>query len=169
MTKDGVVDAPRSEAARTRAAARTVQKRPVELAPTPPVKGTWTTPITRDPLDVPIEEKVALLLAANEAALKVPKDPLRQLGPAAAARGEDARDDRRHARHADVRSRRARRSRATAIGDGDFQSYNEELAPRGSGWEYIAVARHAGQRREVGVARRREADGASRWTWAATT
>jgi TldD protein len=26
---------------------------------------------------------------------------------------------------------------ATAIGDGDFQSYTEELAPRGSGWEYI--------------------------------
>ena len=48
-----------------------MQKRPVELAPTPAVKGTWKTPITRDPLDVPIEEKVALLLAANEAALKV--------------------------------------------------------------------------------------------------
>ena len=29
------------------------------------------TPVTRDPLDVPIEEKVALLFAANEAALKV--------------------------------------------------------------------------------------------------
>ena len=26
---------------------------------------------------------------------------------------------------------------ATAIGDGDFQSYDEELAPRGMGWEYV--------------------------------
>jgi TldD protein len=26
---------------------------------------------------------------------------------------------------------------ATAINDGDFQSYTEELAPRGQGWEYI--------------------------------
>jgi TldD protein len=26
---------------------------------------------------------------------------------------------------------------ATAVGDGDFQSYEEELAPRGMGWEYI--------------------------------
>ena len=26
---------------------------------------------------------------------------------------------------------------ATAIGTGDFQSYEEELAPRGSGWEYV--------------------------------
>ena len=84
MTKDGVVAAAK-EAARLARAARTVQKRPVELAPTPAVQGTWKTPITRDPLDVPIEEKVALLLAANEA----------------------ARDDGRHARDADVRARRA--------------------------------------------------------------
>ena len=26
---------------------------------------------------------------------------------------------------------------ATAVGDGDFQSYDEELAPRGAGWEYV--------------------------------
>ena len=71
MTKDGVVKAAR-EAARLAKAARTVQKRPVELAPTPVVKGTWMTPVSRDPLEVPIEEKVALLFAANEAALKVP-------------------------------------------------------------------------------------------------
>src|SRR5690349_2580369 len=58
MTKDGVVAAAR-EAARLARAAKSVQKRPVELAPTPAVKGTWKTPITRDPLDVPIEEKVA--------------------------------------------------------------------------------------------------------------
>jgi TldD protein len=72
MTKEGVVAAAK-EAARLARAARSVQRRPVELAPAPAVKGTWKTPTTRDPLDVPIEEKVALLLAANEAALKVPK------------------------------------------------------------------------------------------------
>ena len=71
MTKDGVVKAAR-EAARISRAAKTVQKRPVELAPAPVVKGTWMTPVTRDPIDVPIEEKVALLFATNEAALKVP-------------------------------------------------------------------------------------------------
>jgi TldD protein len=26
---------------------------------------------------------------------------------------------------------------ATAVGQGGFQQYTEELAPRGSGWEYI--------------------------------
>jgi TldD protein len=53
------------------AAALTAQKRPVVLAPAPAVTGTWMTPITRDSLDVSIEEKVALLFATNEAALKV--------------------------------------------------------------------------------------------------
>jgi TldD protein len=52
-------------------AARTVQRRPVELAPAPTVTGLWITPIKRDPVDVPLEDKIALLLKANEAALKV--------------------------------------------------------------------------------------------------
>ncbi len=51
--------------------ARAVQARRVELAPVKPVTGTWITPVTRDPLDVPLEDKIALLLATNEAALKV--------------------------------------------------------------------------------------------------
>src|SRR5262245_40555463 len=71
MSTEGVVKAAR-EAARLSRAAKSVQKRPIELAPTPVIKGTWMTPVTRDPLEVPIEEKVALLFAANEAALKVP-------------------------------------------------------------------------------------------------
>ena len=49
-----------------------MRKRRVELAPVKPVTGTWMTPVRRDPIDVPLEEKIALLLAANEAALKVP-------------------------------------------------------------------------------------------------
>ncbi len=52
-------------------AARAVQKRGVELAPVTPVVGTWITPVRQDPLEVAIEDKIALLLAANEAALKV--------------------------------------------------------------------------------------------------
>jgi hypothetical protein len=38
-------------------AAREVHKRRVELAPIKPVQGTWITPVRRDPLDVPPEEK----------------------------------------------------------------------------------------------------------------
>ncbi len=47
MTKDGVVKAAR-EAARISRAAKSAQRRPIELAATPAVKGTWMTPVTRD-------------------------------------------------------------------------------------------------------------------------
>ena len=135
LTKEGAQGVAR-EAARLARAARTTQKRPVELAPVTPVKGTWKTPVTRDPVDVPIEEKVALLLAANEAALKVPKvrfvnsgmQLLREEKTLATSEGTLV---------TQTFVRVGPQFNATAIGDGDFQSYSEELAPRGQGWEYI--------------------------------
>ena len=135
MTKDGVVKAAR-EAARIARAARTVQKRPVELAPTPVVKGTWMTPVTRDPIEVPIEEKVALLFAANEAALKVPGvrfvtsglQLLREIKTYVNSEGTET---------TQTFIRVGPGFSATAVGQGLFQQYTEELAPRGSGWEYI--------------------------------
>jgi TldD protein len=135
LTLEGAQGAAR-EAARLARAARTTQKRPVELAPVTPVKGTWRTPVARDPVDVPIEEKVALLLAANEAALKVPKvrfvnsgmQLLREEKTLATSEGTLV---------TQTFVRVGPQFTATAIGDGDFQSYTEELAPRGQGWEYI--------------------------------
>ena len=62
MTRAGVQAAAR-EAITLSRAAHTVQRRPVELAPATPVTGTWMTPVQRDPIDVPLEEKIALLLA----------------------------------------------------------------------------------------------------------
>jgi len=135
MTKDGVARAAR-EAARLSRAAKSVQKRPIELAPAPVVKGEWKTPVQRDPLEVPIEEKVALLFAANEAALKVPGvrfvntqlQLLREIKMYANTEGTDT---------TQTFIRVGPGFSATAVGQGGFQSYNEELAPRGEGWEYI--------------------------------
>jgi TldD protein len=135
MTKESIARAAQ-EAVRLAKAARAVQKRPVVLAPVAAVKGTWRTPVQRDPVDVPIEEKVALLLAANEAALKVPK--IRFVNSGMALLREEktlATTDGTLVTQTYVRV--GPQFSATAIGDGDFQSYNEELAPRGSGWEYI--------------------------------
>lgn len=51
---------------------RASQLRPVVLAPTPGNQiGTWKSPITTDPFTIAVPEKVAVLLAATEAALKV--------------------------------------------------------------------------------------------------
>ena len=135
MSKDGVVKAAR-EAARIARAAHSVQKRPVELAATPPVKGQWMMPIKRDPLEVPIEDKVALLFATNEAALKVPgvrfvnsgMQLLREIKTYINSEGTST---------TQTFIRVGPAFSATAIGAGGFQQYTEELAPRGSGWEYI--------------------------------
>ncbi len=135
MSRAGIQQAAR-EAVRLARAARAVQKRPVELSPVAAVKGTWRTPITRDPIDVPIEEKVALLLAANEAALKVPR--VRFVNSSMALLREEktlATTDGTLTTQTFVRV--GPMFNATAIAEGDFQSYSEELAPRGSGWEYI--------------------------------
>src|SRR5262245_50534479 len=70
MTKASVQSAVLDAAAMSRAA-RAVQRHKVELAPTQPARGTWITPASRDPLEVSLEEKITLLLATNEAALKV--------------------------------------------------------------------------------------------------
>jgi TldD protein len=135
LTKDGVRLAAR-EAARIARAARSVQRRPVELAPVKPVVGTWRTPIQVDPLEVAIEDKVALLLAANEAALKV--KGIRFVNSGMALLREEkhlATTDGTMVSQTFVRV--GPQFTATAIGNGDFQSYSHELAPRGSGWEYI--------------------------------
>jgi TldD protein len=135
MTKEGIAGAAQ-EAVRLAKAARTVQRAPVVLAPVAAVKGTWRTPVTRDPVDVPIEEKVALLLTANEAALKVPK--IRFVNSGLQLLREEktlATTDGTLVTQTYVRV--GPQFSATAIDNGDFQSYTEELAPRGSGWEYI--------------------------------
>jgi TldD protein len=117
-------------------AARALRRRRVELAPVEPVTGTWITPVRRDPIDVPIEEKIALLLAANEAALKVPGvrfasssvAALKEIKTLVTSEGTVV---------TQTFMRVGPSFSATAVGSGDFQSYAEELAPRGAGWEYV--------------------------------
>jgi TldD protein len=71
LTKDQVLALVKRAMAQAQAN-RTALVRPVVLAPvTPTPNGTWNTPIEIDPFSVAIEDKVALLLAANDAALKV--------------------------------------------------------------------------------------------------
>ena len=135
MTRSGVQSAAREAIALSRAA-KTVQRRSVELAPSPPVTGTWITPVQRDPMEVPLEEKIAMLLAANEAALRVKNvrfvnsgfQLLREVKTLLTTEGTNV---------TQTFIRVGPYFSATAIGAGDFQTYEQELAPRGQGWEYI--------------------------------
>ena len=71
LTRDEVARVARQAADQARAN-RAALVRPVVLAPAAPATGTWRGPwVKTDPFDVAIEDKVALLLQANEAALKV--------------------------------------------------------------------------------------------------
>jgi TldD protein len=135
LTRTGVQKAAGDAAALSRAA-RTVQRRPVELAPATKITGTWITPVRRDPVDVPLEDKIALLLRANEAALKVKNVRfvnsslalLREVKTLVTSEGTNV---------TQTTIRVGPQFSATAIGTNDFQSYDEELAPRGQGWEYV--------------------------------
>ena len=135
MTRAGAQNAARDAAVLSRAA-RTVQNRRVELAPVTPAQGTWMTPVRRDPLEVPLEDKIALLLAANEAALKVKGVRfvnsglalLREIKTLVTSEGTNI---------TQTMIRVGPSFSATAVASGDFQTYQEEIAPRGQGWEYL--------------------------------
>ncbi len=135
MTRAGAQNAAKEAVALSRAA-RSVQRRPVELAPTTPVTGTWITPVRRDPIEIPLEQKIALLLAANEAALKIKNVRfvssglalLREVKTLVTSEGTNV---------TQTTIRVGPQFAATAIGSGDFQTYEQELAPRGEGWEYV--------------------------------
>ncbi|MEO8623518.1 MAG: DNA gyrase modulator, partial [bacterium] len=71
LTKDSIAGVTRLALEQAKAN-RASQLKPVILAPTPGNQiGEWKSPIKTDPFTVPIPDKVALLLAANEAAAKV--------------------------------------------------------------------------------------------------
>jgi TldD protein len=117
-------------------AARAVRRRRVELAPVAPVTGTWMTPARKDPIEVPVEEKIALLLAANEAALKM-KGVTFASSSVAALREIKTLVTSEGTAVTQTFVRVGPTFSATAVRDGDFQSFAEELAPRGEGWEYV--------------------------------
>jgi TldD protein len=74
MSPTAVAGAARQAVAIAKANSR-LQDRPVQLAPTPGVgEVAWKTPISKNAMEVPIGEKVDLLLAVNAAAMKAGAD-----------------------------------------------------------------------------------------------
>jgi TldD protein len=122
---------------------RRALRRPVTLAPTAAVKdGRWRSPIETDPFDIPIEDKVALLLRANAEALKVPG--ARFVNSSLAF----VRDEKTYASTDDVFTvqqiyRCLPQLTVTAVDSarGAFETRNSaEVAPMGLGWEWVLKA-----------------------------
>jgi TldD protein len=137
------VQALAQDAVRTARAATPVQKRAVVLAPVAPVVGTWQTPVAVDPSEVPVEEKIALLLKTNEAALGV-KGVRFVNSSLAVLREEKTLATTDGTFTVQTFHRVGPQFTATAIASGDFQTYSHEIAPRGAGWEYVTGLDMAG-------------------------
>ena len=136
LTKDEVARVAKQAVAQARAN-RSAQVRPVVLAPSPAVTGTWNSPIEIDPFNVAIEEKVGLLLKAKEAALAVKGARfvsssmffLREEKTFASTDGSFT---------AQVIYRTQPAMTITAVGNGDFASRESvDVAPRGLGYEHV--------------------------------
>src|SRR5262245_13041235 len=70
LSRDGVDRAAARAVAIARASAL-CRRGEVRLAPVSPARATWRTKVEIDPFSVPVEEKIALLLRADEAARRV--------------------------------------------------------------------------------------------------
>ena len=139
MSEDDVARATRQAVAQARANAAT-QLRPVELASTEVhPDGRWTSPISIDPFSVAIEDKVALLFAANRAAMQVPG--VRFVTSALSFLREDkffANTEGTVTDQTIYRTTPGTNVTAVAADGSDFQSRSStDVAPRGLGWEYV--------------------------------
>ncbi len=139
LTRDEVARVAKLAVAQARAN-RSALIRPVVLAPTPVVTGTWNSPIEIDPFAVAIEDKVSLLLAANQAALAVKGAKfvnssmffLREEKTFASTDGSFT---------VQTIYRTSPSMTVTATGNGDFATRESvDVAPRGLGYEHVRDA-----------------------------
>jgi TldD protein len=145
LTKDSIANVTRLALEQAKAN-RASQLRPVVLAPTPGNQvGEWKSPIRTDPFTVPIPEKVALLLAANEAALKV--KGVRQASSNMFFLREEKTlmtSDGSYIVQTIYRTSPGMNITAVSEDRSDFQSFqSNEIAPMGLGYEHVLDARMA--------------------------
>jgi TldD protein len=139
LSPDGIAAAARQAVAQAKAN-RAAQVRPHQLAPVQPTaNGEWKSPIKVDPFDVPVADKVALLLAANEAALKV--KGVRFVNSGIQFLREEktfASTDGTFTVQTLYRTTPSMNITAVAADNSDFQSRNSaEVAPMGRGYEHV--------------------------------
>jgi TldD protein len=143
LTADEMVRVARQAVAQAQAN-RAALERPVVLAPvTPTANGTWRGPAEIDPFDVPIEEKVALLLDANAAALKVPGAKFVNSGMFFLREEKTlATSDGTYVVQTIFRSQPQMTVTAVASDMSDFQSrQSNDIQPMGRGYEHVRDAK----------------------------
>ena len=117
---------------------RAARRRPVELAPVDAYVDEWRTPIERDPFEVPLAEKTDLLLAVNEAALKV--DGAKFSNASMLFQNEQkffASTEGSYIDQAIFRTMPSFTVTATDPDTGKFESRTADIHPRGLGYEFV--------------------------------
>ena len=117
---------------------RAANRRPVKLAPVDAYVDEWQTPIERDPFDVPLGEKTDLLLAVNEAALKV--DGAKFCNSSMLFQNERkffASTEGSSINQNLYRTRPSFTVTATDPETGKFENRTVDISPRGVGYEYV--------------------------------
>jgi TldD protein len=152
LTRAAVTTAAR-EAVAIAKANRVARDRAVELAPAPAhPNASWRSAYTVDPFDVPLEQKVDLLLKANAEALKV--DKVRFVNSILFF----VKQERQYANtegsvidQTFIRSWPLFTATAVAADFSDFQNrQGAEAAPMGRGWEYVESCDLVGNARKWG-------------------
>ena len=138
LTKDGV-SAAAKEAVSIAKANRSARDRPVVLTPNPPTpNGVWKSAFTKDPWDVSVEEKAALLLKANAEALKVKGVKYIFSGLFFVKEERSyANTDGTVTTQTAVRSWPIMQITAINADQSDFQNRTNVAPPMGRGWEYV--------------------------------
>jgi TldD protein len=141
LTREEVARVARQAVTQARAN-RTTMVRPVTLAPvTPTPDGSWRSPARLDPFDVPIEDKVALLLAANAAALEI--QGARFVNSQMFFLREEktlATTDGTYVVQTIFRTQPS--MTVTAVASGDFQTrQSNDVQPMGKGYEHVLDAK----------------------------
>ena len=138
LTTESVAALARSAVTQAKAN-RAALARPITLAPYGAVqKGTWRSPIKTDPFTIPIADKVTLLLAANEAAMKT--KGVRFCNSGVNFLREEkwfANTEGSYTEQTLYRCSPNLGVTAVSADNSDFQSRSSETAPRGLGYEYL--------------------------------
>ncbi|MFN3393996.1 MAG: TldD/PmbA family protein [Candidatus Thermochlorobacter sp.] len=135
VTPDGIKEVAERAIAVAKANSR-LQKEPVRLAPQPAQgEQTWKTPIEKNAFEIPIKDKVDLLLAANAAAMK---NGARFVSSQLFLVNEQKYFASTDGSYIDQDIHRIWPDfTVTAIGIGTFQTRNALSAPMGMGYEYL--------------------------------
>ena len=138
VSDDGIAGAARSAVAIARAN-RVLQTEPVQLAPAPAFgEVSWQTPIIENALEIPISDKVDMLLAANSEAMKAGANFVNSYLGLVNEQKYFASTDGTYADQDVHRIWPTFTVTAVDASTGKFQSREALSAPMGLGWEYLS-------------------------------